>query len=40
MPLREAELDVADAARVFYYHAKLLVHCPLADQHPPLDSGG
>lgn len=37
-PLREAEIDVADAARVFEYHAELLEHGVLADTYPRLDS--
>jgi betaine-aldehyde dehydrogenase len=38
-PLREAEMDVADAARVFEYHAELLEAGALHDTQPALDSG-
>jgi betaine-aldehyde dehydrogenase len=37
-PLREAEIDVADAARVFEYHAELLEQGVLDDALPVLDS--
>lgn len=37
-PLREAEIDVADAARVFEYHAELLESGTLDDTRPALDS--
>jgi betaine-aldehyde dehydrogenase len=37
-PLREAEIDVADAARVFEYHAELLEAGALNDTQPALDS--
>jgi betaine-aldehyde dehydrogenase len=36
-PLRESEIDVADAARVFEYHAELLEGGALEDEHPGLD---
>lgn len=37
-PLREAEIDVADAARVFEYHAELIESGALDDTRPALDS--
>ncbi len=37
-PLREAEIDVADAARVFEYHAELLERGALDETSPALDS--